>query len=244
MAFHKIYPPGYSYAQLLTSAQMNDLQDQFVDALDAIGGGSYDMGDNTITLTGNSGTSLVELSTDIIRLYPQDSVDLNGAMFVTTGGSITINSGTTFTASSGSSIEFNSTPNFNLGFSVTAGTAEFNTDVSLLSTLTPGPFGQVLKRISTGSNADVTISVNTADIVHVPQGVLSGDHTYTLNDTGAVDGSMIRVSNEDTTHKLTISANAGGLSLTNIYYTSGAVAFVDLVFLSNDWHVSMVGLIP
>jgi len=63
MAFSRVKVSGWAYGEILTSSQMNTLDIDHANALDAVNGGTYDIGTNTLSISATSG--IIEFLTNV-----------------------------------------------------------------------------------------------------------------------------------------------------------------------------------
>jgi hypothetical protein len=95
--------------------------------------------------------------------------------------------------------------------------------------------GRISKRVVAGANADTTYGINDADVIVVK--ALTADRTYTLSETGASSGDVIKFATEDNTWVCNI-ANADGVGMALIV-GSGSVACVEYTYLDGVWRLTM-----
>lgn len=91
--------------------------------------------------------------------------------------------------------------------------------ISFSNTITGSGAGRIrarrVHRQAIGGNADASYAVTSYDHVHVPAATLSAPRTYTIDDTGSIDGDKMRFSSHDVGFSVAIH-RPGGVALTSI----------------------------
>jgi hypothetical protein len=95
--------------------------------------------------------------------------------------------------------------------------------------------GRISKRVVAGANADTTYGINDADVIVVK--ALTADRTYTLSETGASSGDVIRFATEEATYTCDI-ANADGTGA-SLKSGGGFTQAVEYIYLDGVWRITM-----
>lgn len=155
----------------------------------------------------------------------------------------------------GSTVSFASLPTFSAGLTVSAGTSTFSgpatfpggitggvqfansvacndnltcfdqLTIDLGGTLRFASSGHAQYRYVFGANANHTYAVTDTDIVFVRDADMSGDHTYTMSNTGCVGGEIIELSTDSTTRTMTIMQHDG----------TTAIAFLKFAVVASNY---------
>ena len=106
-------------------------------------------------------------------------------------------------------------------------------------TITLSGDGTIAWRYNALGDADTDVFISDGDIHRIPQ-TTTGTRTYTLKNTDAIVGTMIRFTRiYASAHSGAAVVNAnGGALLINISDNSGHYLFVDLVFDGSDWLIA------
>lgn len=193
MSFSRVKVSGWAFGEVLTSAQMNALDEDHAEAIDGVGGGTYTV-TAPLTIEGDN----VNLCTD-------------GADICSIGGGAT------------NTLIVNAATDFQRGVNVSAGSSSIAGAVSFASSgsvTLQGPttvadpmtlFGDgrlVFRPPGTINNANGSLVVTTTNFYQCAAATLSADRVWTINDTGAVDGDWIIVKNFDAGFTITINSPA------------------------------------
>lgn len=199
--------------------------------LQAFGGGdfagNYNFHDGAITI-GASGADAVTINAftqfNEIAIF-NDTAFFNDDVTIAAGADLNIDSGAVTIGLSGSDslfveslTQFQNTVNFNGAVFFNGATdftdpATFEDTVSMQRTLTFAGAGRMVQRQTMGGNADASYSPTTTMHVIVQNGGISSDRTYTIDDTGAVDGDRIRFTNFSSAHAIDVRRPGDGSSI-------------------------------
>lgn len=203
-------PLGWAYGEIFTSAQANSIATQLPYAVDGNAGGTYN-NTNPIELTGT-----LEVGTLI-------APDVSGPTAF--DDDITV-SGDTNTQDISATGDIDATGHVAAAGTVSGATGSF-TNVTASATVAAATcqagtvYATQALRLSTGGgssyNANVTLTVgSTPQIITIDDGDLTNNRTWTISNTGAVDGSFFIINNLSTTRSITInSPSASPLTTVN-----------------------------
>lgn len=93
-----------------------------------------------------------------------------------------------------------------------------------------------VRRQTAGADADASIDVTLTDHVSVAAGVLSATRSYTISDTGAMNGDRVRFSNFSTAFGIAVK-NPGGTTLEAIITATGSPTWVDVERIAGSWRL-------
>ncbi len=96
--------------------------------------------------------------------------------------------------------------------------------------------GRVTQRQIIGGDTDATYQAIAQSHVHVPASVLSASRSYTIGDTGALDGDRVRFSTYEATYPLVVKA-PGGAPLTNLKLASAFSSWCDVERIGGIWRI-------
>lgn len=203
-------PIGWAFGELLTSAQMNHLQNEIVKALDGAGGGGPYSPAAALILAGAG-------------------LRLQGAQHQVTGTLSVMNLATLRVASGGvANVESGGGLNVQAGGALDVdGAADFSDPITLSGN------GHVRKRIHSHiADANLSVGVNTADVVRIEgsgTSALSADRTLTLLPTDAATGSQILLFTEHTAFAMT------GVPFGSLKSASGHKVWSLLTWIGGGW---------
>jgi plastocyanin len=118
------------------------------------------------------------------------------------------------------------------GLSTLGGGVAINGASTLTKRLASSSTGRVGVRVVAGADTPTTYGIDDADTIIVT--ALSGDTTYTLSETNAVNGDVIKFATEDATHTVTIN-NADGVGAALI---AGTWNMVEYTYMSGVWRIT------
>lgn len=145
-------------------------------------------------------------------------------------GALTADGGMSIELSTGNDLEISASGTGNL----TVGAPSYWSN-----TITLQGDGTIAWRYNALGDANTDVYISNGDIHRIPQ-VTTGTRTYTLKNTDAIAGSMVRftrIYSSGHTGSAVVSANSGAL-LVNISDNTGDYLFVDLVFNGTNWLVA------
>lgn len=164
---------------------------------------------------------------------------------------LTVNGQTTFTNTVGFSGAVFIDGNVNIGSSSSdlatidaesdfVGNALFENGVAFEGTVVTNGAGNLrvrrVRRQTAGADADASIDVTLTDHVTVAAGVLSATRSYTISDTGAVNGDRVRFSNFDPAFGIAVK-NPAGTTLEAIISGTGSPTWVDVERIAGTWRL-------
>lgn len=216
MTFSRIKPLGWNTGDVLTEDEINDLDIDHANALDAGAGGLHEP--SSVIEIGGAG---LEMSGPFTA---SDTADFSG--IATFDDFVVVNGLSTFTAPAVFTDD------------VQLGDSDADT-ISLRSPLQFSGRGRVPKRISPGADADGSYGPKDWDIVHRSAG-LAANRTYTIDDTGAQDGDHMVFSLNSGPEKIIVRDPAAVL-LQELEV--GAIEWVVVIRRSGSWVRLMNGAV-
>jgi phage baseplate assembly protein gpV len=95
--------------------------------------------------------------------------------------------------------------------------------------------GRFRQRVTTAANIDLTVGVDTADIVYLPASTLSAPRQWTITDTGAGNGDQIFLTRRRDTsgHNITVVRQSDAATLITLPGTTPRCA--RLLFVGGQW---------
>lgn len=130
-----------------------------------------------------------------------------------------------------------------------AGTAELafgsGTELSIgsgASAICQGDFnlsgaGTIVERVVTGTDADGTYSVSSADLVYIPAGTISAARNYFIDEVGAVNGKKIRFHRADrsSSNPITLKRSSDSSVILTLTWDATGYTWTDLVRIAGVW---------
>jgi hypothetical protein len=251
--------PGlWTFDSVITGAELEYWDASIANAIDGLNGGAYSLtADVTI-----GGDPFVAWVFDLQTTFNGGTIFSSTALFtgdVTLQGLATFDGGTTFNGA----VILNDYANFfgaadfqdnltvlgiaslqggvNLSGAVAvSGPTTFSSAASadFAGTVTTSGSGAMrvrrVRRQTIGGDAPATIDVTLTDHVTVPAGVLSASQSYTISDTGAVNGDRVRFSNFDTGFGITIK-KPDTISLLSVGGAGGVPTWCDVERINGEW---------
>lgn len=121
-----------------------------------------------------------------------------------------------------------------------AGSTYFYSTVSLQGVMTSSGSGyaQVRKvsRQAIGGDADASYAPTSYDHVHVPSGGVTATRSYTIDDTGAVNGDRMQFSTLDPNFAINVK-NPGGTQIAQIKADTGGKMGVVVERIAGSWRI-------
>lgn len=155
---------------LLTSTQINNMDLNITRAVDGYAGGTY--APSSAIVIGGSGLSVTGAAA-----FSGSFAGASAAFSGTVDVSVLQVSGLS---------AFSSVASFHAGISVDTIASAFASAIVFSST------GRVLNRITTGSNADSTYTINDTSTIYIPS-TLTANRIYTIGETGASNGDELTI---------------------------------------------------
>jgi hypothetical protein len=195
-------------------------------------GGGTIASDGDLTAVGDCaiGGGLVVGTTCTLVGIVSCTTDLN------VGGDLDVTGGIHAGAASlfSSTCAFSSTTSFT-GTAIFNGGVTINGNSSLTKRIASSSTGRVAVRVIAGADAATTYGINDADTIIVK--ALTADRTYTLSETGAANGDVIKFATEEATYICNID-NADGTGAA-LVLGSGTVHCIEYTYLDGVWRITM-----